>query len=136
MADDLTWIGQNAPKSQGKADYILYRKTGRALSPTRAVKAMCFHCACYYLDGKVDCMVTDCPLYPFMPYAHQGTEKPKRAMTEKQREAVAKLNTLRYGKRKNATSSDEQNSPRPSGQAAMAYSLPCPKPDEDTSKAG
>jgi hypothetical protein len=22
----------------------------------------------YYADGKMDCIVKDCPLYPFMPY--------------------------------------------------------------------
>ena len=28
----------------------------------------CWECQGEYADGKVDCEVTDCPIYPFMPY--------------------------------------------------------------------
>lgn len=33
-----------------------------------AILLQCHHCCGYYSDGKVDCEVVRCPLYPFMPY--------------------------------------------------------------------
>ena len=38
--------------------------------PTRsiAMAAKCHECCGEYLDGKYDCGVSECPLYPWMPY--------------------------------------------------------------------
>lgn len=34
-----------------------------------AMLAKCHDCTGGYYDGKIDCEVTVCPLYPYMPYA-------------------------------------------------------------------
>ena len=93
---DIKWIRKNAPKVQGKQEYIEYLETGKKLSPVKAIKAQCFSCMCSYLDGKVDCEISDCALYPFMPY-RDNKEKVKRARSEKQIEHDRKLAVLRSG---------------------------------------
>ncbi len=67
-----------------------------------AVQYKCWECTAKYYDGKNDCEMTRCPLYPFMPYArekpiqeylafsprHKGNtpiEETKRELTEEQR---------------------------------------------------
>jgi hypothetical protein len=35
---------------------------------TEALRAKCFDCTCDFADGRRDCKVRDCPVYPRMPY--------------------------------------------------------------------
>ena len=70
----------------GRTELIRHLK-GERNCASAAIKAKCFDCCAYYEDGKVDCGVKDCPLYPWMPYR---TEKgPKKEMTEAQKSALA-----------------------------------------------
>lgn len=101
---DLAWIKQNGKTAQGKAEYLEYLETGNKLPPTKAIKANCYHCMNSFLDGKVDCEISDCPLYPYQPY-RKGKARAKRIMTEKQQEAVQKLASIRSGARRTATGS-------------------------------
>ena len=55
------------PMSAGKVTYLAQLK-GKALTRGQAMRAKCAECCGGYKDGKVDCGVTLCPLYPFMPY--------------------------------------------------------------------
>ena len=50
---------------------------GKKLSLKQAILAKCADCLCNYADGKIDCKIPECPLYPFMPYgvAWQGRER-------------------------------------------------------------
>jgi len=41
---------------------------GEKLTRGQAILAKCSECMCDYVDGRVDCRVNKCPLYPFMPY--------------------------------------------------------------------
>ncbi len=41
---------------------------GRKLGLPQMVKAKCFECMGGYEDGKIDCKITQCPLYLRMPY--------------------------------------------------------------------
>jgi hypothetical protein len=77
------------------------------LSRTKAMAMKCAECMGYYEDeGKVDCTIIGCPLYPWYPYAeHEPNlewtkynpkrvgkvllEESKRTMTEEQRAAAA-----------------------------------------------
>ena len=34
----------------------------------KIIKAKCYDCNCDYVDGKYDCLVPKCPLYPYSPY--------------------------------------------------------------------
>ena len=86
-------------KAQGKQEYIEYLKTGKRLSPVKAIKAQCYQCTNAYADKKIDCEIKECPLYPYMPY-RKDKEKIKRERTEKQVEAGLRLAKFRSGTRK------------------------------------
>jgi hypothetical protein len=70
-----------------------------------AIELQCWQCCGHYSDGKIDCEVTTCPLYSFMPYRkkepdltvfsfsprHTGKikiEDVKRDLTEEQRQEI------------------------------------------------
>lgn len=80
-----------------------------AKDPTRtqAMLSKCHECCGYYEDGKVDCGVTKCPLYKWMPYRNEEPdlewarynprskgrilfEDTKRELSDEQKEAMAK----------------------------------------------
>jgi hypothetical protein len=61
--------------AQGKNEYIKYLKGGR-LTQKGQILAQCYACMGYYSDGKEDCEVHVCPLYPSMPYnPHKSSSK-------------------------------------------------------------
>jgi len=41
---------------------------GARLTLKQMILAMCYGCMGRYVDGKTDCELPDCPLYPVMPY--------------------------------------------------------------------
>lgn len=76
--------------------------------PTRAIAMAkkCHECCGKYFDGKFDCGVPGCPLYPWMPYKEKEPdlkwlhfnpkrvgdvlwEESSREMSEKERQAAA-----------------------------------------------
>jgi hypothetical protein len=96
------WIRENGKSAQGKNEYVNYLRNGQKLSPLKAIKANCYQCMNSYADGKIDCEIPDCPLYPHMPYRKDKT-KARRAMTEKQQQAFEKLVSIRSGIRRTAS---------------------------------
>ena len=60
-------ILETAPASSGKR-FLLKHLQGGTLTRSQAIAAKCCDCCGYYVDGKHDCGVPECPLYPFMPY--------------------------------------------------------------------
>ncbi len=63
---DINFI-QTAPTSSGKT-FLLKHLYGDFLTRDQAIRAKCCDCMGYYIDGRTDCELPDCPLYPFMPY--------------------------------------------------------------------
>jgi hypothetical protein len=55
------------PASSGKTKMLKYL-SGRRLTRGEAIVAKCFECMNGYIDGRIDCEIYDCPLYPFMSY--------------------------------------------------------------------
>lgn len=41
---------------------------GERLTLGQAVRAKCAECMCNYTDGRNDCGLKECPLYPYHPY--------------------------------------------------------------------
>lgn len=64
----------DTPKSSGKTLMMKYLKGGK-LSASQSIKAQCFCCNGYYLDGLEDCEDPTCPLYPFMSYKKKKGKK-------------------------------------------------------------
>ena len=58
---------ESAPASRGKTLYLKYLD-GVRLTGRQAALAKCCDCMCYHIDGREDCRMPTCPLYPFMPY--------------------------------------------------------------------
>ena len=54
-------------ESAGKSNLIKHLK-GKRLTQRQAILAKCCDCMGYYVDGRNDCEMPECPLYPFMPY--------------------------------------------------------------------
>ena len=101
---DIAWIRKHGKTAKGKNEYLSYLEHNTKLPPKQAILAQCYQCLGCYADGKVDCEIPDCPLYPYMPY-RKGVEKVKRVMSAKQQESLRKLVSLRSGTRRIASGS-------------------------------
>jgi len=58
---------KNLPTSKGLNNLIAHSQ-GKPLTPRNRIIGACCECMGYYLDGRSDCGVKDCILYPLMPY--------------------------------------------------------------------
>jgi len=59
---------------------------GKKLTPQQAILAKCSDCMADYCDGRVDCNVPECPLYPWMPYSSAPREKKHRGIVTERSE--------------------------------------------------
>ena len=57
----------HAPSSRGKTNLLKYFK-GERLTQRQAIIAKCCDCMAYHIDGRIDCRMAHCPLYPWFPY--------------------------------------------------------------------
>ena len=65
---------QSCPKSSGKTQYLRYLQ-GEKLTHMQGILAKCAECNCGYVDGRHDCEIPICPLYPFMPYIGKSIDE-------------------------------------------------------------
>ena len=49
--------------------HLLAHMDGKRLSFKQGIQAKCYECMNGFIDGKADCRIHDCPLYPWMPYS-------------------------------------------------------------------
>lgn len=54
---------------------------GKKLTLKQSVLAKCAECSCNYIDGKVDCKIPECPLYPFMVYGSVWKGRAKKIVS-------------------------------------------------------
>ena len=94
LFDVKTW-----PLAKGKAELLRHLK-GEDLTSKEMLLAKCYDCCCGFTDGKVDCKIADCPIYPVMSYREGGVRKRAgRIMTEEQRQAASeRLRLARLGR--------------------------------------
>ena len=83
--DDIRKYGASA---KGKKELIRYFAR-QPLTAKGSIHGKCYECMNGYSDGKVDCEIPDCPLYPFMPY-RDGEKLVMRKMTGEQKTKVSK----------------------------------------------
>ena len=62
---------EGSPASAGKTKLLKWLY-GTTLTRGDAIKAKCCECMGYYIDGREDCLIDNCPLYPYMPYRKRG----------------------------------------------------------------
>ena len=95
---------------KGTTDRLRYLE-GARLTAKQAIQAKCSDCTADYGDGRVDCGIKSCPLYPWMPYnagrgmlasisrpkkvkeGVEGTETPLRARVGKMGEKAPRATT-------------------------------------------
>ncbi len=67
-------------KARGIKELNKYQSGGK-LSLKQAILAKCADCLGLYGDGKDDCAMPDCPLYPFMPYGVAWRNRVKKVVS-------------------------------------------------------
>lgn len=72
-------IRKHGKKARGQKE-LLKHLSGGKLTFKQAIYARCYDCCGYFSDGKLDCKMPACPLYPFMAYANREKEAPKKSM--------------------------------------------------------
>jgi hypothetical protein len=82
---------------KGNKEYKQYL-AGERLTVRQMAIAKCYDCMGYYSDGKEDCQISSCPLYPLMPY-RSGDKYASRILTP---EAIGRLRE-RFSSRQKTT---------------------------------
>ena len=55
-------------KLTGPKKYLHRYQMGERLTPGQTFRAKCCECMGDFVDGRMDCEIPECPIYPFMPY--------------------------------------------------------------------
>jgi hypothetical protein len=72
-------------RGKGRSELIAYLE-GKDLTAQRAIKAKCYDCMGFYVDGNNDCGMVCCALYPFMPY--NPKKRVSKVLTDDQKNAM------------------------------------------------
>ena len=67
MKAHINEIVQHGKTAKGKKE-LLKHLAGGKLTPKQAIHAKCFDCSGYFADGKHDCQMPKCSLYPYMTF--------------------------------------------------------------------
>lgn len=82
-------------EAKGKKELIKHLR-GNILTRKEAELAKCYDCCGFYVDGKNDCKIPDCPMYFYMPYRDKKEDKvTKKVRTKKQVDNDSKLRFIR-----------------------------------------
>ena len=89
------------PKAKGGKELRKYL-AGDKLTLRQMIIAKCYECMGNYADGKGDCLLSNCPLYPIMPYGTvwKGRERGKippgfvKHISQKQKRVSKKDNSI------------------------------------------
>jgi hypothetical protein len=60
-------INKYGKKAKGRSELLQYLN-GNKITRDQAIKAACYQCTNYYIDGLIDCEMDHCSLYPYFPY--------------------------------------------------------------------
>ena len=71
--DNIEKYGMNGKTKDNLIKYL----SGGKLTRSQAMKCKCYYCNGYNSDGRKDCKVKRCPLYPWMPYNSENSRAKK-----------------------------------------------------------
>ena len=74
--------------------YLKRYREGQALTPKQSILAKCADCQADYADGRKDCGMEECHLYPWMPYG-KIKRKAYTVSAEKKKKLVKALKKAR-----------------------------------------
>lgn len=87
-ADKIKSIRKHGKSARGQKELIKHIER-HSLTLRQAVYAKCYDCTGFYADGKNDCCMPGCSLYPFMPYnANRVKKVTGRTMTDAHKEKL------------------------------------------------
>ena len=84
---EIEQVKRYGKEAKGRKELINYL-AGTRLTPRKAILSKCYECMNAYADGKADCNIPACSLYPFMPY-RKGEKLVLRKISEEQKEKIA-----------------------------------------------
>ena len=88
--DRLTLIRKSGVTSAGKTN-LLKHLQGERLTQRQAILAKCCDCMNYHADGRMDCRMPHCSLYPFRPYRDDLTPTAGKAVLPRRRGPATRL---------------------------------------------
>jgi hypothetical protein len=65
--DYMESIKRDGIRAKGKVELLKYLEGGR-LTFKQAIHGKCYDCMGFFQDGRIDCELLRCPLYPFMVF--------------------------------------------------------------------
>lgn len=74
---------------------LLKHLNGETLTARQSIRGKCYECMGYFADGKCDCKIEACPLYPFMSYKEGGVRKSRVYSTEQREQARVRFMSIR-----------------------------------------
>lgn len=86
-SDAIAAIEEHGLSAKGRGELIKYLN-GEKCTQRQAILAKCYDCMGYYADGKVDCCIKRCPLYPYSPYSSKPAAKRVLSVEQKQKASV------------------------------------------------
>ncbi len=100
ISDRIMAIEKDGLKVRGKSELINYLK-GDRLTHKEAIRAKCYECMCCFIDGRQDCGIPGCPLYPFMIFNPAKKEPRRKKLTPEH------IRKLQVGRKRNQKVSHE-----------------------------
>ncbi len=95
--DRLAMVLKSGIASSGKTNLVKHLK-GDRLTRHAAILAKCCDCSGYHADGRMDCRMPHCSLYPFRPYKDDPMPSSKTAISSRRRGAATPLAGLEGGR--------------------------------------
>ena len=86
--------------AKGKRELLKYLE-GEKLTRKEAMLAKCYECLNGYADGKVDCAIESCPLYPYMPFSACKNTSGRKLTPEQRAKIAERLTQARKQRKKN-----------------------------------
>ena len=93
ISDRLAMVLKGGKASTGKTNLLKHLR-GERLTQRQAILAKCCDCMCYHVDGRLDCRMPHCSLYPYRPYKDDPTPSSKDAISSRRRGAAPHLSKL------------------------------------------
>ncbi len=72
--EEIASIKKHGITAKGRTE-LLNHLGGKRITLRQAVSAKCFECMGYFADGRQDCGIKGCPLYPWMVYGQKKKSK-------------------------------------------------------------
>lgn len=77
----IAMIKKDGLKAKGKNELLKHLEGGR-LTHRQAIWARCYDCMGYFYDGRQDCLMPRCPLYPFMGFNRNKEKRNLKVLSD------------------------------------------------------